>query len=83
MITAQIILPDGVVYTEMAEEIKILLDDGWMGIRENHSPLIAKLADGEVQLTNHNIKKRYYLTKAFFKILDNEALILAETADLC
>ncbi|MCE5223137.1 hypothetical protein LLG10_02960 [bacterium] len=53
-----------------------------MGIREKHSPLIAKLADGEVQIMYQHTKKRYRLTEAFFRILENEALILTETAQL-
>jgi len=81
MISIQIILPDGTVYHEKADEIKILLEDGWMGIREKHSPLIAKLADGEVQITYQQTKKTYRLTEAFFRILENEALILTETWD--
>jgi len=82
MISVQIIQPDGTVYKEQADEIKILLEDGWMGIREKHSPLIAKLADGEVQIMYQHTKKRYFLTEAFFRILENEALILTETAQL-
>ena len=38
MMSVQIILPDGTVYQESADSIKILLEDGWMGIQENHSP---------------------------------------------
>lgn len=82
MISVQIIQPDGTVYTEQADEIKILLEDGWMGIREKHSPLIAKLADGEVHITYHNNQKKYSLTQAFFHFKENEALILTETAQI-
>ena len=82
MMSVQIILPDGTVYQESADSIKILLEDGWMGIQENHSPLIAKLADGEVHIALEKHQKKYLLIQAFFHFKENKALILAESAQI-
>lgn len=78
----QIVSPEGNVLKEEVEFIVLPGAAGELGILPNHSALIAGLEIGVARYTINGTVKRVVLTGGFVEVIDNSAIVLADTAEL-
>lgn len=78
----EIITPEEIFLREEVQFVVLPEPDGEVGILKNHSPLVAALDIGVLRYTDvdGHIKK-VAISGGFFKVIHNEARVLAETAE--
>lgn len=81
MLSLEIITPEKNVYTGTAQEVILPTQDGILGIRTGHQPLIAPLRAGEVIVRNQNQEDQYLaVAGGFVEVLPESIHILADSA---
>ena len=77
-----IVSPEGDVLKEDVEFIVLPGVQGELGILPNHSALIAGLDIGILRYTIKGVSKRAAIGGGFVEVVDNSAVVLADTAEL-
>jgi len=77
-----IVSPEGDVLKEDVEFVVLPGGLGELGILPNHAPLIAGLEIGVLRYTLNGSVKRAAVTGGFVEVIDNSAIVLADTAVL-
>ncbi|MGI6119943.1 MAG: F0F1 ATP synthase subunit epsilon [Desulfosporosinus sp.] len=77
----QIVSPEGNVMKEDVEFVVLPGGAGELGILPNHAPLIAGLDIGVLRYTLDNNVKRVAVSGGFVEVVDNAAIVLANTAE--
>lgn len=77
----RIVSPEGSVVKEDVEFALLPGEAGELGILPNHAPLISGLDVGVIRYTKNGVKKKISISGGFVEVLDNKAVILAETAE--
>jgi F-type H+-transporting ATPase subunit epsilon len=80
--TLSIVSPEGNILKEEVEFIVLPGGVGELGILPNHAPLIAGLDIGVARYTLNGTIKRLAVAGGFVEVADNQATVLAETAEL-
>lgn len=80
-IQLEIVTPERLVVSEMAEEIQVPGKSGYLGILPGHAPLITELAIGAISYRNAGHVKRIAVAWGFAEVLPTKVTILAETAE--
>ncbi|HBP66168.1 MAG TPA: F0F1 ATP synthase subunit epsilon [Desulfosporosinus sp.] len=78
----RIVSPEGDVLKEEVEFVILPGGSGELGILPNHAPLIAGLDIGVIRYTLDSTIKRVAITGGFAEVIDNSAIVLADTAEL-
>ena len=78
----RIVSPEGDVLKEEVEFVILPGASGELGILPNHAPLIAGLNIGVIRYTLDSTIKRVAITGGFAEVIDNSAIVLADTAEL-
>lgn len=67
------------ILEEEIEFLKLRTTEGDLGILANHSPLVAELAMGKLELIyNKDKRDTYFLSGGFLEISNNQATIIAD-----
>lgn len=67
------------ILEEEIEFLKLRTTEGDLGILANHSPLVAELAMGKLELVyNKDKRDTYFLSGGFLEISNNQATIIAD-----
>ncbi len=74
--------PEGNVLKEDVEFVVLPGGLGELGILPNHAPLIAGLDVGVIRYTKNGAIKRVSVAGGFVEVVDNSAIVLADTAEL-
>lgn len=77
-----IVSPEGDVLKEDVEFVVLPGVQGELGILPNHSALIAGLDIGVLRYTINGVSKRAAISGGFVEVVDNSAVVLADTAEL-
>ena len=77
----EIVTPDRLVVSDMAEEMQIPGKNGYLGIGPEHAPLITELAVGEISYVTGGVRHHLACAWGFAEVLPNKVTILAETAE--
>jgi len=77
-----IVSPEGDVLKEAVEFVVLPGGAGELGILPNHAPLIAGLDIGVLRYTLNGVIKRVAIAGGFVEVVDNSAIVLADTAEL-
>lgn len=77
----EIVTPKGVVYSREVEHVRIPGSDGYFGVLVNHTPVMAALAIGEIQVTVDHDLKRFATSGGYAEVLASRVILLAETAE--
>lgn len=77
----RVVTPEGEVLQEDVEFVLVPGEDGEIGFLPNHSPLIAGLNAGVLRYNISSTKKKVALSGGFVEVADNQATILADTAE--
>jgi len=78
----RIVSPEGDVLKEDVEFVVLPGGAGELGILPNHAPLIAGLDIGVLRYTLNGVNKRVAIAGGFVEVVDNSAIVLADTAEL-
>lgn len=74
-----IITPDKNIFSGEAKELLVPGTEGFIGILENHAPLISTLREGKVKVTDKDGKSESYeINGGVAEVLNNKVIILAE-----
>ena len=79
-ITTSILTPERILFEGDTEFAVVRAFDGDMGFLFNHAPLISELGLGHVTLRDSQSKHQFFIEGGVVQILDNNLIILAETA---
>ena len=76
----ELITPTGKVYSGEVESVQLPGEEGRFQVLYNHAPMIAMLQKGEVKVVEaSHTKQSFYIDKGVFEVLNNQAVILAES----
>jgi F0F1-type ATP synthase epsilon subunit len=76
--TLEIICSSGYYKKMEVNEVKVLLTDGWAGIRDHHSPMIAILDKGALWASYQGKEYSWELEPALLEMKDNVLTVLAD-----
>ncbi|MDD2233399.1 MAG: F0F1 ATP synthase subunit epsilon [Desulfitobacteriaceae bacterium] len=77
----RVVTPEGEVLQEDVEFVLVPGEDGELGFLPNHAPLIAGINTGVLRYNVNGGKKKIALSGGFVEVADNQATILADTAE--
>jgi F-type H+-transporting ATPase subunit epsilon len=78
----EIVTPEDRLFKDEVEFVVVPEVNGELGILRNHAPLIAALNIGVLRYTDPNgAIKKIAISGGFMEVMDNEARVLAETAE--
>ena len=77
----EIVTPERMVASGLAEEMQIPGKKGYLGILPGHAPLITELSVGEITYRNAQRSEHLAVAWGFAEVLPNRVTILAETAE--
>lgn len=75
-----VVTPEVTLLDAGADFVVVPLYDGELGVGENHSPMIGRLGNGEMRITNEGRVERYYVEGGFVEVKDNVVSLLTQRA---
>ena len=80
--TLEIVSPEERLFKDEVQFVVVPEVNGELGVLRNHAPLIAALEPGIVRYTDSDgAVKKIAISGGFMEVMNNEARILAETAE--
>ena len=76
----ELITPERSVFAGEASRVNLPGIDGLFEILNNHAPLISALKQGPVKITTRNTVKTITITGGFAEVLNNNVIVVAESA---
>ncbi|NLX89109.1 MAG: F0F1 ATP synthase subunit epsilon [Syntrophomonadaceae bacterium] len=78
----EVVTPERVLQSKQVSFTVVPAIDGELGIMKNHAPLVAALNIGVLRYVDESgSPKKMAVSGGFIEVLDNEARVLAETAE--
>lgn len=78
----EVVTPERIVWSDEAEFVVVPGAEGELGILKNHAPMVAGLKIGVIRFIDDGGELRHMaISGGFMEIMDNDAKILAETAE--
>lgn len=75
----RILTPEDIFYDADIHSLMIPGGAGYLGILENHTPIITNLVNGTIRIIDKDKKKLFYKVKdGFFEFKNNKAVLLVE-----
>lgn len=80
--TLEVVTPEELLYKDEVQFVVVPETYGELGVLRNHAPMIAALNVGVMRYTDANGSiKRMAVSGGFMEVMNNEARVLAETAE--
>lgn len=76
----ELITPDQKLFTGQADRVQMPGIDGMFEVLDRHAPLISALKGGRVKITIGKTIKLIDISSGFAEVLNNNVVILAESA---
>tara|TARA_B100000927_G_scaffold61367_2_gene47960 strand:- start:1793 stop:2026 length:234 start_codon:yes stop_codon:yes gene_type:complete len=73
----QIITPDKTLYSGKADMVVVPGSDGFIGILNDHAPLVSSLSNGSVKVKLGEEEKLFVVDGGVVEVLNNNVVILA------
>lgn len=77
----EIVTPERSILSETVDEVVLPGRDGYFGVLPGHTPLLASLRIGEVELRIGNEKRYLSLSGGFVEVLPDRVTVLADVAE--
>ncbi|MGE5416747.1 MAG: F0F1 ATP synthase subunit epsilon [Acidobacteriota bacterium] len=78
----EVVTPERIVWSDEAEFVVVPGAEGELGVLRNHAPMVAGLKIGVIRFIDDGGELRHMaISGGFMEIMDNDAKILAETAE--
>jgi F-type H+-transporting ATPase subunit epsilon len=81
-ITVNILTPERKVLEAQADSVVVPSVNGELGILDNHAPLAAELAPGEIRMRKGDDIQYFAVSGGFVEVQNNRVTVLAETAEM-
>lgn len=81
-LTCRVVTPEREVFSGSVESVVLPGVDGSFGVLHDHTPYMADLVIGEIKVVTENETRYIACSGGFARVVDNEATILAETAEV-
>ena len=78
MMKVDILSPDKTIFQGEADALVLPGKDGSFGILENHAPMIATLAEGQVKLTANGHDQFFDVHGGVVEVVKNKVIVLSE-----
>ena len=75
-INCTVVTPEQTALEQPVDFVVLPLEDGEIGIAEDHSPLIGRLGFGEMRLRDGDEVARFYVDGGFAQVVDNKVTVL-------
>lgn len=75
----QIVTQQRTVFDDKVTSLVLPGEDGYLGIRANHAPIISVLKAGDVTMRRGGKEQRFHIGGGFIEMSDNKATLLADT----
>ena len=75
-----VVTPEKTVLEQPSDFVALPLEDGEIGIGENHSPLVGRLGFGEMRLRVGDQVQQYYVDGGFVQVVNNTVTVLTNQA---
>ena len=79
-INCTVVTPEQTALEQAVDFVVLPLEDGEIGIAENHSPLIGRLGFGELRLRVGDEVARFYVDGGFAQVVGNKVTVLTNRA---
>jgi len=76
LLELKVVTPSGIKLSEKAEYIEMPLEDGLIGIKYNHAPMLARVAGGTLKYRAGKQTNEFTLSPGLAEIRDNTVTIL-------
>jgi len=80
-ILMEIVTPERIVLQKEVDSLVVPAFEGYLGVLPGHAPLVTGLKAGVVKYTIRGKTSRLALSGGFMEVVDNRAVILADTAE--
>jgi F-type H+-transporting ATPase subunit epsilon len=80
MLQCIVVTPEQTFFDEPAEFVALTLFDGEIGIAPGHSPMIGRLAAGEMRIRHDGRTDRFYVQAGFVEVLGDVVSVLTQRA---
>ena len=78
----ELLTPGKNIFSGEVKKVKLPGSGGYLGVLNNHAPLISALMDGELKLvTESGETKRYTTTGGVVEVKNNQIMILVESIE--
>lgn len=77
----EIVVPDRKFFSDDVEELIVKTPEGEMGVLANHTPIVVAISIGPAKILKDGQWLEIFLSEGFMEILNNKAIILADTAE--
>jgi F-type H+-transporting ATPase subunit epsilon len=81
-IELRIVTPERQVLREHVDEVVIPSEDGYMGVRPGHAPLLARLQVGQLSYRNGTTQHTMAVSGGYAEVQRDGVSVLAETAEM-
>ena len=76
----ELVTPDQKVFSGQADRVQLPGIDGMFEVLDRHAPLISALKGGRIKITSGKSIKFIDISSGFAEVLNNNVIVLAETA---
>ncbi len=80
MLKVSVSSPERMLFEGEATHVVAPAFDGFVGILENHAPMMTLLGQGELRLDSAGTAKRFSVNGGFLQVVDNQVRVVTESA---
>jgi F-type H+-transporting ATPase subunit epsilon len=73
--------PERMLFEGEASHVVAPAVDGFVGILENHAPMMTLLGRGELRLDSAGTARRFSVNGGFLQVVDNQVRVVTESAE--
>ena len=80
MLKVSVSSPERMLFEGEATHVVAPAFDGFVGILENHAPMMTLLGQGELRLDSAGTARRFSVNGGFLQVVDNQVRVVTESA---
>jgi F-type H+-transporting ATPase subunit epsilon len=80
-LTLEIVTPEKLIFSEEVDEVVVPSEEGYLGVRPGHAPLLAHLDVGEISYRVGSTQKYLAVSGGFAEVLRESVSVLAQTCE--
>ena len=80
MLKVSVSSPERMLFEGEATHVVAPAFDGFVGILENHAPMMTLLGEGELRLDSAGTARRFSVNGGFLQVVDNQVRVVTESA---